>query len=94
MNELRSRLVEITAQGQTVNLLVAEKQRDLLDAYGGKLIVKQLKQVAEFYQLAASAKKRLEQRIQSEQELLQRQDLIKFQLKDLNEAELVDEAMN
>ncbi|MGL6339978.1 MAG: AAA family ATPase, partial [Waterburya sp.] len=34
MAELRSRLVEITAQGQTVNLLIAEKQRDLLDAYG------------------------------------------------------------
>ena len=91
MNELRSRLVEITAQGQTVNLLVAEKQRDLLDAHGGKLISKQLKKVAQAYGATQAAKKELEQRIQSEQELLQRQDLIQFQLKDLNEAELVDD---
>ena len=91
MDELRSRLVEITAQGQTVNLLISEKQRELLDAYGGKSIDKQLKKVVEVNEIANQAKKELEQRIQSEQELLQRQDLLEFQLKDLNEAELTDE---
>lgn len=90
MSELRSRLVEITAQGQTVNLLIAEKQRDLLDAHGGKSITKQKIQVEQAYETSQEAKKALEQRICSEQELLQRQDLIKFQLKDLNEAELGD----
>ncbi|MEL6440316.1 MAG: DNA repair protein RecN [Cyanobacteria bacterium J06621_8] len=90
MAELRSRLVEITAQGQTVNLLIAEKQRELLDAYGGKQIQKQLKAVAQAHGISQQAKQELEQRIQSEQELLQRQDLIKFQLKDLNDAELTD----
>ena len=91
MAQLRSRLVEITAQGQTVNLLISEKQRDLLDAYGGKPISKQLNKVAQAYEITQKAKKTLERRIQSEQELLQRQDLIQFQLKDLNEAELTDE---
>ena len=91
MAQLRSRLVEITAQGQTVNLLISEKQRGLLDAYGGKPINKQLYGVAEAYEITQQAKKTLERRIQSEQELLQRQDLIQFQLKDLNEAELTDE---
>ena len=90
MAELRSRLVEITAQGQTVNLLVAEQQRHLLDAYGGKAVKKQLGKVADAYEIARQAKKALDKRIQSEQELLQRQDLIQFQLKDLNEAELTD----
>ena len=90
MAELRSRLVEITAQGQTVNLLVADKQRDLLDAYDGKTVSKQLTKVAQTYEVTQQAKRQLNQRIQSEQELLQRQDLIKFQLKDLNEAELTD----
>ena len=90
MAELRSRLVEITAQGQTVNLLISDKQRDLLDAYGGKTIGKQLTKVTQAYEVSQQAKRELEQRIQSEQELLQRQDLIKFQLKDLNEAELTD----
>jgi DNA repair protein RecN (Recombination protein N) len=91
MTQLRSRLVEITAQGQTVNLLISEQQRHLLDAYGGKAIGKQLVQVAQAYDATQEAKRELNQRIQSEQELLQRQDLIKFQLKDLAEAELTDE---
>lgn len=90
MAELRSHLVEITAQGQTVNLLIAEKQRDLLDAYGGKSISNQLIKVARSYEAAQTIKRELEQRVQSEQELLQRQDLLEFQLKDLNEAELSD----
>jgi DNA repair protein RecN (Recombination protein N) len=91
MTELRSRLVEITAQGQTVNLLISEEQRLLLDAYGGKTVSKQLAQVAQVYEAAQQAKKELDKRIQSEQELLQRQDLIKFQLKDLEEAALTDD---
>ncbi|MEO1669576.1 MAG: DNA repair protein RecN [Cyanobacteria bacterium J06631_2] len=90
MTELRSRLVEITAQGQTVNLLISEQQRFLLDAYGGKPVGKQLAKVAQAHEATQEAKRELEQRIQSEQELLQRQDLIKFQLKDLDEAELTD----
>lgn len=91
MAELRSRLVEITAQGQTVNLLISDKQRNLLDAYGGKQIGKQLNKVAQAHELTQQAKGELENRIQSEQELLQRQDLLKFQLKDLNEAELTND---
>ena len=90
MTELRSRLVEITAQGQTVNLLISEQQRHLLDAYGGKSIDKQLEKVASAYETTQKAKKALNKRIQSEQELLQRQDLLKFQLKDLDEAQLTD----
>jgi len=90
MAQLRSRLVEITAQGQTVSLLIADKQRDLLDAYGGKTVGKQLTKVAQVYEVSQQAKRQLEQRIQSEQELLQRQDLIQFQLKDLDEVALTD----
>lgn len=90
MSELRSRLVEITAQGQTVNLLISEKQRDLLDAYGGKTIAKQLKQVTQAYEQSQIAKRELDSRVKSEQDLLQRQDLLEFQLKDLAEAELVN----
>ncbi len=90
MAELRSRLVEITAQGQTVNLLISEKQRDLLDAYGGKSISKQLSKVTQAFETVQQVKRELEKRIKSEQELLQRQDLLEFQLKDLTEAELND----
>lgn len=90
MAELRSRLVEITAQGQTVNLLISEKQRDLLDAYGGKSIGKQRSKVTQIYEIAQQTKRELEKCLKSEQELLQRQDLLEFQLKDLDEAQLTD----
>ena len=90
MGELRSRLVEITAQGQTVNLLISDKQRNLLDAYGGKSLQKQLAKVGELYNTAQKAKQELDNRIKSEQELLQRQDILEYRLKDLNEAELTN----
>lgn len=90
MAQLRSRLVEITAQGQTINLLIAQKQRELLDAYGGTAITAQLSVVSQYYTSAQKLKRELDQRLQSEQELLQRQDLLEFQLKELTEAELTD----
>ncbi|MGF1542029.1 MAG: DNA repair protein RecN [Pleurocapsa sp.] len=88
MAELRSRLVEITAQGQTVNLLIPEKQRELLDAYGGKSLTQQLLKVGQVDEKVQQIKKKLEKRRKSEQELLQRQDLLEYQLKELNEAQL------
>ncbi|MDJ0688317.1 MAG: DNA repair protein RecN [Xenococcaceae cyanobacterium MO_188.B32] len=88
ISELRSRLVEITAQGQTVNLLISERQRELLDSYGGKSLLKQREKVAAAYLICQQAKQALAKRRQSEQELLQRQDLLEYQLKDLREAEL------
>ena len=91
MSDLRSRLVEITAQGQTVNLLISEKQRELLDSYGGKSLAKQLNKVAQVHNIAQQAKQELDLRIRSEQELLQRQDVLEWRLKELNEAELTDE---
>lgn len=36
INQLRDRLLEVTAQGETGQLLSVTTQRDLLDAYGGK----------------------------------------------------------
>ena len=88
ISELRSHLIEITAQGQTVNLLIPERQRELLDLYGGKSVLKQREKVATAYTLFQQTKQALAKRRQSEQELLQRQDLLEYQLRDLNEAEL------
>ncbi|HHP7229858.1 MAG TPA: DNA repair protein RecN [Xenococcaceae cyanobacterium] len=88
MEDLRSRLVEITAQGQTINLLVSEQQRILLDAYGGKTLLKQKQRVATAYQDYQQAKNVLETYRQSQQERLQRQDLLEYQIQELTKAEL------
>jgi DNA repair protein RecN (Recombination protein N) len=91
ISELRDRLVEITAQGQTVNLLIPEMQRELLDLYGGKSLLLQREQVTASYAICLQTKQFLEKRRQSEQERLQRQDILSYQIKELQEAELSEE---
>jgi len=88
MIELRQYLVEITAQGQTVQLMIPGLQRDLLDFYGGANLLKQRGQCAALFETAGLAQKALEGRRQSEQQRLQRLDLVEYQLKELEAAEL------
>jgi DNA repair protein RecN (Recombination protein N) len=88
--QLREQLVEITAQGQTVQLLDSSLQRQLLDLYGGKTILAQRAQVESLYHIWQQAKKNLQERRQSEQQRLQRLDLLEYQLKELQEARLED----
>ncbi|QDZ41169.1 DNA repair protein RecN [Euhalothece natronophila Z-M001] len=88
INELRPYLVEITAQGQTVALMIPARQRELLDTYGGQALLKQRKKVAAAYEDYYEAKETLETRRQSEQERLQRLDWIHYQLEELKAAQL------
>ncbi len=88
MVKLRSQLVEITAQGQTIDLLISEKQRDLLDLYAGKSLNQQKQKVVTAYENCQQVKSKLEKRRTSQQERLQRQDFLEYQLKELEEANL------
>ena len=88
MGELRSQLVEITAQGQTIDLLISDRQRELLDLYAGQSLLKQKQQVSKAYENCQQAKSKLDQRRQSQQERLQRQDFLEYQLKELEETNL------
>lgn len=90
LEELRDRLVEITAQGQTVQLGQPGLQRAWLDSFGGSALVEQREQVAvahAAYQQAATA---LEKRRQMEQQRLQQLDLFEYQARDLAAANLGD----
>ena len=88
MGELRSQLVEITAQGQTIDLLISDRQRELLDLYAGKSLTQQKQQVIKAYENCQQAKSKLDKRRKSQQERLQRQDFLEYQLKELEEANL------
>ncbi|ANV86400.1 DNA repair protein RecN [Picosynechococcus sp. PCC 7117] len=90
MAELRAQLLEITAQGQTVELLIPERQRILLDSYGGSQVQQQRQLVNLAYQTYLKAKQLLESRRTSEQERLQRLDLLQYQLQELCDAHLED----
>ncbi|AFZ43920.1 DNA replication and repair protein RecN [Halothece sp. PCC 7418] len=92
INELRSYLVEITAQGQTVALMIPARQRELLDTYGGQSLLAQRKAVAKAYETYSQCKDALETRRQTEQERLQRLDWIQHQLEELHSAQLDQES--
>lgn len=88
MAELRPLLVEITAQGQTTELMIPDRQRSLLDSYGGTKLQKLLEQVAIAHEAYLASKRLIEKRRTNEQERLQRLDFINYQLQELTEANL------
>ncbi|NEO30216.1 MAG: DNA repair protein RecN [Symploca sp. SIO3C6] len=90
MERVRERLVEITAQGQTVQLMSASNQRLLLDLYGGSPLLRQRELVASAYLASQEASKALEKRLKSEQQRWQHRDWLEYQIKELTAAHLTD----
>lgn len=90
MESLRDRLVEITAQGQTVQLGQPALQREWLDAFGGAELMQQRDRVAVTYAAFQQASQALEKRRKMEQERLQQLDLFEYQAKELAAANLGD----
>ena len=90
MDSLRDRLLEITAQGQTLLLGKANLQREWLDGFGGAQLVEQRESVADVYMAAQQACKALDKRRQFEQQRLHQLDLFEYQAKELTAANLSD----
>lgn len=90
MEHVRDRLVEITAQGQTVQIGQPPLQRAWLDSYGGEKVLNQRERVGVAYAAYQQALQALEKRRKSEQERLQQLDLFDYQLRELRAANLSD----
>ncbi|QYX31613.1 DNA repair protein RecN [Sphaerospermopsis torques-reginae] len=90
MVNLRDRLVEITAQGQTVQVGQSAQVRDWLDLYGGDNLIQKRQQVAVAYSAYQQAYQTLEKRRTSERERLQQLDLLTYQVQELSAANLDD----
>ncbi|WP_413174240.1 DNA repair protein RecN [Anabaena azotica] len=90
MGSLRDRLVEITAQGQTVQVGQSAQVRDWLDLYGGDSLIQQRQQVAVAFSAYQQAHQTLEKRRTSERERLQQLDLLTYQVQELSAANLDD----
>ncbi|MBF2063886.1 MAG: DNA repair protein RecN [Calothrix sp. C42_A2020_038] len=88
MTELRERLVEITAQGQSVLVGQSSQVRDWLDIYGGNAPTQQRNAVASAYAAYQQAHSALEQRRTSDRERLQQLDLLTYQVQELGAANL------
>ena len=88
MEQLRDRIIEITAQGQTVQLGKPALQREWLDGFGGPPLLKQRQLVATAFATCQQAQQALEQRRQLEQQRLQQLDLLQYQAEELKNANL------
>ncbi|ASC71700.1 DNA repair protein RecN [Halomicronema hongdechloris C2206] len=87
---LRPLLVEITAQGQTLQVGSPDRQRDWLDGFGGESLTRQRQQVTQLYNAALEAQRALERRRQAEQQRLEQLDLFDYQSRELTAANLDD----
>ncbi|MFS8780465.1 DNA repair protein RecN [Synechococcus sp. W55.1] len=90
MLNLRAKLVEITAQGQTVQIQSPQTQRRWLDDFGGEELLRTRAEVAALYQTWNQLKTEVESRQQSQQLRLQRLDLLEFQAQELAALRLED----
>ncbi len=86
--ELRELLIEITAQGQTVQLTNTTHQRELLDLYGGAELQQQREQIAIAYTAYQQIHQTWLDRQQNEQQRLQRIDLLQYQADELSQVNL------
>ncbi|BAZ22273.1 DNA repair protein RecN [Kalymmatonema gypsitolerans NIES-4073] len=88
MSGLRERLVEITAQGQTVQVGQSNQVRDWLDIYGGESQMQQRQVVSSVFGAYQQARTALEKRRISERDRLQQLDLLTYQVQELKTANL------
>jgi DNA repair protein RecN (Recombination protein N) len=90
MGGLRDRLVEITAQGQTIQVGKSTQVREWLDVYGGESLLQQRQIIAHAFNAYQQAHQALEKRRTSERERLQQLDLLTYQIQELGAANLDD----
>ncbi|MGI8500805.1 MAG: DNA repair protein RecN [Hassallia sp.] len=90
MTGLRDRLVEITAQGQTVQVGQSAQVRDWLDLYGGEKLMQQRQVVTSAFTAYQIAHQQTEKRRTSERERLQQFDLLTYQVQELGTANLCE----
>jgi len=85
---LRSRYLEIAAQGQSIQLVQTTHQRELLDLYGGDRLLAERQRVADAHAVWQTLTQKLEARRADEAQRLQQLDLFAFQLEELRAADL------
>ncbi|KAI9134491.1 DNA repair protein RecN [Acaryochloris sp. CCMEE 5410] len=88
--QLREQLIEVTAQGQAVQLGRADRQRQCLDGFGGEPLLKQRQQVTKAFTRWQKITTELNTFRQNEQQRLQNIDLLRYQLQELDAANLSD----
>lgn len=84
-------LIDIHGQYEHQSLFSPDNQREFLDSFGGQELKKKKKDLARAYRELQDKKKELQKIKSSEQERNQRLDLLRFQIKELEGADLKSE---
>src|SRR5258708_4912663 len=87
LRSLRQFLVDIHGQGDQQTLFNAETHLELLDAFAGAATLRE--QVAKAYQCWSNLKRELDEHSRDEAEKFQLVDILKFQIDELEHAQLV-----
>ncbi|MDC3414442.1 DNA repair protein RecN [Aquibacillus sp. 3ASR75-11] len=88
LKEFGKALIDIHSQHETQSLMDPERHIELLDLYNKDKIDHIKKEYSRLFQKLESFKKRYKQLNQNEQEMAQRLDLLEFQVKEIQQAEL------
>ncbi len=88
LKEFGKTLIDVHSQHETQTLMEPENHIRLLDLYGGGSIKKVKEEYTRIYGQLTTLKKRYKELSENEQEMTQRLDLLQFQKRELEQAEL------
>lgn len=88
LREIGQSLIDVHSQHENQQLMDVERHLEFLDLFDSKKMVPLLADFQKNYSQFEQIKKRLKELSQNEQEMVQRIDLLSFQLKELQEAHL------
>ncbi|WP_431798986.1 DNA repair protein RecN [Halobacillus andaensis] len=88
LKEFGRSLIDIHSQHETQSLMDPDRHIELLDLYGRNKLERTLKDYRRLYNHLSTLKKRYKELSENEQEMAQRLDLLEFQFRELQEAEL------
>lgn len=83
-----SGLVDLHGQHQQQSLLHLERYLDLLDSYGGEQVIQQRSKVEKYYHQWQKVQTKLQQMQSNDQDLARQIDVIKFQVQEIENAQL------
>lgn len=90
LKEIGNALIDIHGQNEHQELMVPESHIELLDQYGDKALISKKKKYKELYKKYKAVKKEQNDWQYNEQELAQKQDILRFQVDEIGEAQLED----
>lgn len=89
LKEFGKVLIDIHSQHETQSLIDPESHIDLLDLYDEKVMVQAKEEYTKLYEKLASLKSRYKKLNDNEQKMAHRVDLLKFQMHELEQANLI-----